>query len=135
MKLKYIQLPPLPLDAPKELIEMIWVYARLPKDEQKTLLDFIQNEVENSNENSEKIEPSDVVKRGEVEASSDLEEYTNLMRKMIAGLIAQACENAALVYWNYCVEKKSIEEISEEYGVEAEFIELMARYYEERMEL
>ena len=29
MEPKYIQLPPLPLDLPTEVIEMIWLYTRL----------------------------------------------------------------------------------------------------------
>ena len=40
MKPKYIQLPPLPLDLPTEVIEMIWLYIRLSGEEQEIIRSF-----------------------------------------------------------------------------------------------
>lgn len=42
MEPKYIQLPPLPLDLPTEVIEMIWLYTRLSGEEQEMIRDFIR---------------------------------------------------------------------------------------------
>ena len=41
MKPKYIQLPPLPLDMPAEVFEMIWLYVQLSSEEQERIRDFI----------------------------------------------------------------------------------------------
>ena len=40
MEPKYIQLPPLPLDLPTEVIEMIWLYIRLSGEEQEIIRSF-----------------------------------------------------------------------------------------------
>ena len=42
----------------------------------------------------------------------------------------QTCEMAALVLWHYCIDEKSIKEISEIFHVSEKTIELMAQYYE-----
>ena len=52
MKSKYVQLSPLPLDMPLEVMEMIWLYARLSEQEQKMIRDFIQKKL---SENKEKL--------------------------------------------------------------------------------
>ena len=44
MKTKYIQLPPLPEDLPTELIEVIWLYAKMPKDRRKMFMEFMNDE-------------------------------------------------------------------------------------------
>lgn len=52
----------------------------------------------------------------------DVKELIDLMRKLVATLIAQSCEMAALVYQNYYIEKKSTEEISKKFHVDEESI-------------
>jgi transposase len=39
---------------------------------------------------------------------------------------------AALVYQNYCIEKQSIEEISKEFNVNEESVQLMVQYYDKK---
>ena len=58
MEPKYIQLPPLPLDLPAEVIEMIWLYTRLPEEEQKMIRDFIRENLKKENKNLDETELS-----------------------------------------------------------------------------
>lgn len=55
------------------------------------------------------------------------------MRKLVGTLIAQSCEMAALVYQNYYIEKKSMEEISKEFNVDEESIRIVSQYYDKNM--
>ena len=55
------------------------------------------------------------------------------MRDLIGTLVAQACEMAALVLQYYCVDEKSIKEISEKFDLPEDTVELMTQYYERKM--
>ena len=134
MESKYIQLPPLPLDMPAECIEMIWLYTRLSKQEQAMLRDFIKENLKKDNRNLDETELSKVLQESEAEINPDVKEYTDLMKKLLGTLIAQSCEMAALVYQNYCIEKKSIKEISKKFNVNEESVQLMVQYYDKKIE-
>ena len=135
MKPKYIQLPPLPLDMPAEVLEMIWLYAQLSSEEQERIRDFIRRNFENDHKNFHDTGFSKGSPDFDEEVNTDVEEFINLMRKMVGTLIAQSCEMSALVFQNYCIEKKSMEEISEEFDVDEKSIRLVARYYEKKLKL
>ena len=62
-----------------------------------------------------------------------VKEFNSLMQELIATLIAQACEMSALIYQKYCIEKNSIREISETIHVPGGTIELMAQYYDKKI--
>lgn len=128
MKTKYIQLPPLPEDLPTELIEIIWLYAKMPKDKRKMFMEFNEN-VYGLPENLGKTELSKLLNRTDKELDSDLSEYAELMKKFLGTLYSQACETAGFVYQHYCVEGKSLEEISREYQIDEEALRLIAQYY------
>ncbi|MBD5541215.1 MAG: hypothetical protein HDR00_08480 [Lachnospiraceae bacterium] len=55
------------------------------------------------------------------------------MKKMVGEIVAESCEMAALVYQNYCIEKKSIEEIAEAFHIEPKSVKLMTQYYDKKM--
>lgn len=131
MKSKYVQLPPLPLDMPLEVMETIWLYARLSEQEQKMIRDFIQKKLNGNKENSDETEFVGILQDSETEISPEICEFTELMKKMLGTVIAQSCEIAALVYQNYCIEKKSSKEISGQFHVDEEIIRMVAQYYEE----
>ena len=135
MKPEYIQLPPLPSDLPAEVIEMIWLYTRLSVEEQEMIREFIRENLKKGNRNLEETDFAKVLRDSEAEENPDVKEFIDLMRKLIGILIAQSCEMAALVYQNYCMEKKSTEDISEEFNVDQESIQLMAQYYDKKMKL
>ena len=135
MEPKYIQLPPLPLDLPTEVIEMIWLYTRLSGEEQEMIREFIRENLKKGNRNVEETDFAKVLRDSEAEENPDVKEFIDLMRKLIGILIAQSCDMAALVYQNYCIEKKSTEDISEEFNVDQESIQLMVQYYDKKIKL
>ena len=135
MESKYIQLPPLPLDMPAEYIEMIWLYTRLSRQEQEMIRDFIKENLKKDNRNLDETELSKVLQESEAEINPDVKEYTDLMKKLLGTLIAQSCEMAALVYQNYCIEKKSIKEIAKKFNVNEESVQLMVQYYDKKIKL
>lgn len=133
MEPKYIQLPPLPLDLPAEVIEMIWLYTRLPEEEQKMIRDFIRENLKKENKNLDETDLSKVLEDSDEKVNPDVKEFIDLMRKLVGTLIAQSCEMAALVYQNYYIEKKSAEEISKEFHVDEESIRIVSQYYDKNM--
>ncbi len=135
MKPEYIQLPPLPTDLPAEVIEMIWLYTRLSGEEQEMIREFIRENLKKGNRNVEETDFAKVLRDYEAEENPDVKEFIDLMRKLIGILIAQSCDMAALVYQNYCIEKKSTEDISEEFNVDQESIQLMVQYYDKKIKL
>ena len=135
MKPEYIQLPPLPSDLPTEVIEMIWLYTRLSVEEQEMIREFIRENLKKRNRNVKETDFAKVLQDSEAEENPDVKEFIDLMRKLIGILIAQSCDMAALVYQNYCMEKKSTEDISEEFNVDQESIQLMAQYYDKKIKL
>ena len=135
MKPEYIQLPPLPSDLPAEVIEMIWLYTRLSVEEQEMIREFIRENLKKENRNLDGTGLSKVLEDFDEKVNPDVKEFIDLMRKLIGILIAQSCEMAALVYQNYCMEKKSTEDISEEFNVDQESIQLMVQYYDKKIKL
>ena len=133
MEPKYIQLPPLPLDLPTEVIEMIWLYTRLSGEEQKMIQGFIRENLKKENKNVDETDLSKVLQDSDEKINPDVKEFIDLMRKLIGTLIAQSCEMAALVYQNYYIEKKSTEEISKEFHVDEESIRIVSQYYDKNM--
>lgn len=135
MEPKYIQLPPLPLDLPAEVIEMIWLYTRLSGEEQEMIRDFIRENLKKENRNLDGTGLSKVLEDSDEKVNPDVKEFIDLMRKLVATLIAQSCEMAALVYQNYYIEKKSTEEISKKFHVDEESIRIVSQYYDKNMKL
>lgn len=133
MEPKYIQLPPLPLDLPTEVIEMIWLYTRLPEEEQEMIRDFIRENLKKGNKNLDETDLSKVLEGSDEKVNPDVKEFIVLMRMLVGTLIAQSCEMAALVYQNYYIEKKSTEEISKEFHVDEESIRIVSQYYDKNI--
>ena len=133
MEPKYIQLPPLPLDLPAKVIEMIWLYTRLPEEEQEMIRDFIRENLKKGNKNLDETDLSKVLEGSDEKVNPDVKEFIVLMRMLVGTLIAQSCEMAALVYQNYYIEKKSTEEISKEFHVDEESIRIVSQYYDKNM--
>ena len=133
MEPKYIQLPPLPLDLPTEVIEMIWLYTRLSGEEQKMIQGFIRENLKKENKNVDETDLSKVLEDSDEKVNTDVKEFIDRMRKLVGTLIAQSCEMAALVYQNYYIEKKSTEEISKEFHVDEESIRIVSQYYDKNI--
>lgn len=120
----------MPSDMPPELIETVWGFARMEEPERKKFLDIMQEEMKAGVDNGEKERLLRMMEQPGREASPYVEEFHSLMRELIGTLVAQACEMAALVLQYYCVDEKSVKEISEIFHVPENTIELMAQYYE-----
>ena len=133
MEPNYIQLPPLPSDMPTDLIEIIWGFARMEEPERKKFLDFMRENMKPGVDNGKREELLRMMEKSRGEASPYVEEFHSLMRDLIGTLVAQACEMAAFVLQYYCVDEKSIKEISEKFDLPEDTVELMTQYYERKM--
>lgn len=133
MEPKYIQLPPIPSDMPTEFVEIVWGFARMEEPEREKFLDFVREKVGPDAIGNDKEKLLRMMEESGGKASSYVEEFNSLMQKLVVTLLAQACEMSALVYRHYCVEEKSIKEISEIVHVPEDSIEAMAQYYERKM--
>ena len=133
MEPNYIQLPPLPSDMPTDLIEIIWGFARMEEPERKKFLDFMRENMKPGVDNGKREELLRMMEKSRGEASPYVEEFHSLMRDLIGTLVAQACEMAALVLQYYCVDEKSIKEISEKFDLPEDTVELMTQYYERKI--
>lgn len=129
----YIQLPPMPSDMPIELLEIIWGFARMEGTEKEKFLEFIRNVLKMNSEDGRSERLIRMMEESALEPSPYVEEFNSLMRELLGTLVAQACEMAALVLQYYCVDEKSIKEISEKFDVPENTIELMTQYYERKM--
>lgn len=133
MEPNYIQLPPMPSDMPIELLEIIWGFARMEGTEKEKFLEFIRNVLKMNSEDGRSERLIRMMEESALEPSPYVEEFNSLMRELLGTLVAQACEMAALVLQYYCVDEKSIKEISEKFDVPENTIELMTQYYERKM--
>lgn len=133
MEPNYIQLPPLPSDMPTELLEIVWAYARMEKSEKEKFLDFLRENAKSDVGDDEKEKLLKMMEESKSEPSPYVKEFNSLMQELIATLIAQACEMSALIYQKYCIEKYSIREISETIHAPESAIELIAQYYDEKI--
>lgn len=133
MEPNYIQLPPLPSDMPTELIEIVWAYAKMDKSEKENFLEFLQENAKSDIGDDEKEKLLQMMEESKSTPSPYLKEFNSLMQELIATLIAQACEMSALIYQKYRIEKNSIREISEAIHVPESTIELMAQYYDKKI--
>lgn len=133
MEPNYIQLPPLPSDMPTDFIVIIWGFARMEEPERKKFLDLMRENMKPDANNGKREELLRMIEKSGGEASPYVEEFNSLMRDLIGTLVAQACEMAALVLQYYCIDEKSIKEISEIFHVPENTIELMVQYYERKM--
>ncbi len=129
MEKDYIQLPPMPSDAPTELVAIVWIYSRMEKPEKEQFLDFMREILKHGASDSEKEKLMELMENTKIKPSPCVEEFNSLMQELIGTLIAQACEMSALIYQEYCIEEKSIKEISETIHVPQNVVELMAQYY------
>lgn len=133
MEPKYIQLPPMPSDMPIELLEIIWGFARMGETEKEKFLEFMRDVLKRNSEDGRSERLIRMMEESALEPSPYVEEFNSLMRDLIGTLVAQACEMAALVLQYYCVDEKSIKEISKKFDVPENTIELMTQYYERKM--
>ena len=134
MEPNYIQLPPLPSDMPTELIEIVWGYAKMEKPEKEKFLNFLRDNMKPDRNGKEKEKPERMQEESPGKVSPYVEEFSSLMKEFLGTLIVQACEMSSFIYQCYCIEGKSIKEISEIIHAPENFIVLIAQHYQRKKE-
>ena len=133
METDYIKLPPMPSDMPTELVAVIWIYAKMENPEKEQILEFVRENIKSGASDGEKEKLMELMEKSKLNPSPCVEEFHSLMQELVATLIVQACEMSAIIYQKYCIEKNSIREISETIHVPESTIELMAQYYDKKI--
>lgn len=105
----------------------------MPKQEQKMIRDFVRESLKEDDKDLSGTDLAKEIHELDLEVRPEIKEFVDLMKKLIGTMIAQSCEVAALIYENYCIEEKSIKEISEEFHVDEESIQVIARCYDKKM--
>lgn len=134
MKRKCVQLPPLPLDLPVEVIEMIWLFVRMPEQDQETVQEFLRESLKEDADTMDETEFVKMIHESQLEVNQDINEFVELMKKMTGEFLAQSCAIAVCVFQYYFIEKKSINEISRELNMEEEFIRMVVQCYDKGMD-
>lgn len=93
---------------------------------------FMRETLNGSEKDIHQTESFKIMNDSDTETNSYVAEFTSLMQQMIGTLIVQACETAAIVYQYYCMDGKSIEEISEIINVSKNTIQLISQYYDRK---
>lgn len=133
METGYIKLPPLPADTSAETLELIWQFTKLERNEQETVRNYLRNMLEGSNTGQSAEKFSRLLVDGETaETNPAVAEFAKLMRNVIGELAAEACELAAFVYQQYCMDGKTLSEIAEESKVDENILCLIAQYYDRK---
>lgn len=133
METGYIKLPPLPADTSVETLELIWQFTKLERNEQEMVRDYLRDMLEGSNTGQSAEKFSKMLADGETaETNPAVTEFAGLMRNMIGELAAEACELAAFVYQQYCMDGKTLAEIAAESEVDENILCLIAQYYDRK---
>lgn len=129
--MEYIQLPPLPKNMSSEVVKIIWLYVQLDSRKQKIIYNFLSQCVNGDIKKIDEPEILTQLKDGD-NVNKNIEKFVNQMVKLLEILIIQACETAGLLYQNYCIDGRSVMEISKEFDIDEEFLMLMIQYYDKR---
>ena len=118
MQDEFIQLPPIPKDEPGEFVELVWLFAKLRADGAPGRIMV--------------TEYAKILKNISLKASPDIQEFTELTRRLLGHLFAQACDMAATVYLNCIVAGKPVKETSGELALDEDLTRMIAAYYQKK---
>ena len=134
-EVRYIQLPPLPEDIEMQVLEAIWLIARMNSEERKDALAQLQamigEEEQMKKPDYEKVQTI-LDKYGEVEDENIFSQYIECFRNLLAGLILESYDVAAFVYQKRCVEGLSIEEIMKNTRLSRDQLNMFVKYFDTR---
>lgn len=131
MQTDVIKLPPLPANTNTKTVEMVWLFAKMQREDQYMVYDILKNMAEGSHADQGAEEFADLLKENAgAEVNPDVTEFAELLRSLIGELMAEACEMAGGVYRLYCVEGKSLAETAGEMKVDEDTLQSMTRYYD-----
>lgn len=132
MQDEFIQLPPIPKDEPGEFVELVWLFAKLRAEERETVLDFVKSAADGAPGKIMVTEYAKILKNISLKASPDIQEFTELTRRLLGHLFAQACDMAATVYLNCIVAGKPVKETSGELALDEDLTRMIAAYYQKK---
>ena len=128
-KLDYIQLPPMKRDTPTEVVTMIWEYLKLPKESRERVKVELIDVHENCGKSDFQIpDPYEIVPKEEIA------EFEATMQKIITEIISEVSGIACWVYVEKYINKKSLEEMLEEWHGADKFIVVMDTLFEKLLE-
>lgn len=131
MQTDVIKLPPLPADTNTKSVEMIWLFAKMQREDQYMVHDILKNMAEGSHAEQGAEELAGLLKENAgAEVNPDVTEFAELLKSLIGELMAEACEMAGAVYRLYCVEGKSLAETAREMKVDEDTLQSMTKYYD-----
>ena len=131
MQTELIKLPPLPADASTKSVELVWLFAKMQREDQRKVRDILKDMTEgNKAEQGAEELASLLEENAGMEASPDVTEFAELLKSFIGELMAEACEMAGAVYQLYCMEGKSLAETAREMRVDEDTLQRMTKYYD-----
>ena len=124
-KLDYIQLPPMKRDTPTEVVSMIWEYLKLSKESRER----VKAELLDVHENCGKAD-FQIPDLYEIVPKEEIAGFESTMQKIITEIISEASGIACWVYVEKYINKKSLEEMLEEWDGADKFIVVMDTLFE-----
>jgi len=112
-------------DTPTEVVSMIWEYLKLPKESRERVKAELIDVHENCGKSDFKI--PDLY---EIVPKEEIAEFEATMQKIITEIISEASGIACWVYVEKYINKKSLEEMLEEWHGADKFIVVMDALFE-----
>lgn len=132
MEKEFIQLPPLPADTPWDVLNVLWEFAKLSEEERIDAIKYLEA-LEDFTIGDGKKEPmQEIVKKYKDHDIEFFDNVAEIIRNVIAALVINSYELAALIYQKRCVEGKSKEQIATDVGLDPDKLELFVKYYDIR---
>lgn len=123
--LDYIQLPPMKKDTPTDVVSMIWEYLKLPKESRERVKVELIDVHENCGKSN--FQTPDLY---EIVPKEEIVGFEEIMQKIITEIISEASGIACWVYVEKYINKKSLEEMLEEWEGADKFIVVMDTLFE-----
>lgn len=134
MKKEYIQLPPLPADTPWEVLNVLWEFAKLDDEERIDALKYLEALEDFTIGDGEIEAMKEIVEKYKDEDMEFFNNVSEIIKNVIAVLVINSYELAALIYQKRCVEGKCKEQIANEIGLNPDKLELFIQYFDIREE-
>lgn len=134
MEKEYIQLPPLPADTPWDVLNVLWEFAKLDDDERIDALKYLEALEDFTIGDGEIEAMKEIVEKYKDEDMEFFNNVSEIIKNVIAVLVINSYELAALIYQKRCVEGKCKEQIANEIGLNPDKLELFIQYFDIREE-
>lgn len=132
--IKYIQLPPIPEDIEIPVLEAIWLFARMDREERRDALAQLQAMLgdEETDEMDYDTIQNILDKYANEKEDEIFSQYIECIRSLIARLILESYDVAAYVYQKRCIEKLSLEEMMAASRLSEAALKMFVKYFDVR---